>query len=404
MKSAVLVGFVTLAAAFAAGACSSDSGINVVANPMKGGAGGTGSGAAGGNTGINTDGGPGGESGCGSFCLPDAKFEPKLDGPVLSAEVNCGLSEFQLQRLNPEILVLLDRSSSTTDNFLNPNIWEQQRAAIKAVAQATNATVDMGVYFFPFGGNGQAACRVRPGGPEVPIASMNGSTISTAVDNPQNQPIPLSVGYSLGTNTDGIVTAGRMYLQARNTPNPKFLLLATDGQPTCIGTTQLANSSDPAMIAAAADAADNAVRAAVTAGFPVFVIGVAASPTREPTAPATLDRLAISGTRPRPMNGTQPRFYPANSQAELVSAFNSIVAVAATCEFDLKAQPPVPENVAVDLTVNNVKKRLMKGTSWMYSSDMKKIIITGADCDAIKAPNATVDVNIIFGCKDIPIE
>jgi hypothetical protein len=194
----------------------------------------------------------------------------------------------------------------------------------------------------------------------------------------------------MGTNPGGStpthlgVMAGAAYLQTVADPNPKFILLATDGLPNCA----------PGMAADADDTmgAVQAVTDAAAAGFPVFVVGVG----DVAAAQATLDMMAVAGGRPQP--GT-PKYYPVSSTADLVAVLTKIGGQITTCSFGLGKAPPDPTNIGVYANPGQVK--IMKdpnhANGWDYGAGMKSIELFGAACDDVKSKKTT-DVQAIFGC------
>lgn len=76
-------------------------------------------------------------------------------------------------------------------------------------------------------------------------------------------------------------------MSARNTPNPKVLLLVTDGQPNCPEGGGNGDDVDPAIAAVGASFANN---------VPVFVVGIA---TTGGEAHETLNAMATAGGYPR---------------------------------------------------------------------------------------------------------
>ena len=125
--------------------------------------------------------------------------------------------------------------------------------------------------------------------PEVEIGASSGPVIA-AID--AAAPLPGN-----GTPTAAGVKAATATLRSRATPNPKYILLATDGQPTC--TVENGPRDSIAAIAAAR-----------AAGLPTFVVGIATAGT---AADATLDAMAEAGGLAR---AADPRYFPATSQRD----------------------------------------------------------------------------------------
>src|SRR3954470_2669517 len=129
-------------------------------------------------------------------------------------------------------------------------------------------------------------------------------------------------GYNNTPTRSGMVGA-TTYLQSVTTMNPKFILLATDGVPTCsaLGTGGMDDAASEA-----------AVAAANTAGFKTFVVGIATGGS----ADATLSSLANAGGLPR--QGT-PSYYPVSTAADLAAAVRTFIGAANTCTFQVGPAP-----------------------------------------------------------------
>ena len=129
------------------------------------------------------------------------------------------------------------------------------------------------------------------------------------------------ISYNNTPTRSGTVGA-TSYLQTVTTPNKKFILLATDGVPTC-GT---GGAMDDAV------AAEAAVTAANTAGFKTFVVGISTGGS----ADMTLSKLANAGGLPR--QGT-PSYYSVTTAADLAAAVRTLIGAANTCTFQIGPAP-----------------------------------------------------------------
>jgi hypothetical protein len=169
-------------------------------------------------------------------------------------------------------------------------------------------------------------------------------------------------------------------------PNPKFIMLATDGLPNCAPGQA---NQDPDQAGAVA-----AVTTAAGAGFPTFVIGIAT--TSDPMSDQTLSMMATAGGYPR---AGSPSYYSVSSTAELVTALNAIISIAGSCTYPV---PPPPNNMAtrsqIDVLVNGTKIPMSDTDGWSYTNAaMTSIIINGPLCDQIMNGSVT-DVKVLFRC------
>jgi hypothetical protein len=247
--------------------------------------------------------------------------------------------------------------------------------ALNSSVMATAADVNYGLKFFP----NDLTCGVTDG-VAVPIAANN--------FGPMNGAIAMTQPGGFTPTAAALASAGR-YLMSLTRPNPRFVVLATDGEPTC-GTGGDNMTSD-------AQAAIDAVANLATAGIPVYVIGIATAGM----ADATLNAMATAGGRPRTGN---PLYYSVQTAADLSTALASIGRAVASCTFTVIPPPPPadPNTVAVDANGMRVPQNPTDG--WRWSPSMTSIEITGSWCDRIQS-GAITKVQATFACKGdiIPI-
>jgi len=223
----------------------------------------------------------------------------------------------------------------------------------------------------------QDVCVVSEG-VEVPIASGNAGKITDAFNNngPDNGRTP----------TREAVNKGVAYLQSVTDPEPKSILLATDGQPNCVAGSE---SDSVANAVSDEDGTTAAIQAAHDAGFKVYILGIGPNEMA-----AALTKFAQAG-------GTD-KYYAAASADELAKQFNSIVGSVASCTFTLKTAPQVPDNVAVEFD-GDPSKRAPRDTShtngWDYPTPGNYTVVQlyGSWCDGLT--NGTYkSAKVLFGC------
>jgi hypothetical protein len=335
--------------------------------PGSPGTGGAGGGAA------TTDGGP-------SFTLPDppdgAAAVPANPPPGSGPGTTCGFQRYQLERLPPELLLVLDRSGSMlepADTSLESR-WTETTAALIDVLGQTEGTISWGMKSFP----NPVGCLVTPT-VEVEIGASSAPTVAFIRNTLPNE-------RGSGTPTGEALQGATTYLRTRVTPNAKFMVLATDGVPAC-PLNDLALSEQKALAA---------VTEAMTAGIPTFVIGIA---TADTDADRILGELARAGGQPR--RGAQP-YYPVEDRRGLFAALAEIRKVVASCTFYLEKAPPSPDDVAVDVDGVRIVRDPARMNGWNYSQGNRSITLHGGICERVKSGQAR-DVNIIFGCPAVPI-
>ncbi|HVU51129.1 MAG TPA: vWA domain-containing protein [Polyangia bacterium] len=318
-------------------------------------------------------------SGSGTGTAAGNGSNPTPDG------VNCGATQVGLQNVPPDLLIVLDKSGSMANDLNDMKCargaacetkWADTTAAINMVVGQTDMTIRWGLKYFANNGT----CGVTPGA-AVPIGANNGAAImaSIAMTNPGSS-----------TPTRLAVQSGADYLMTVMDPNPKYILLATDGEPNCAP--GQANDADDSAGAVAA------VMAAATAGIPVFVVGVG----NVAPAIATLNMLADAGGRPQ---AGATHYYPVGSTADLVKVLGTIGDMIASCSFGLGQAPPVPNNVGV-YGNGEASMKIPRDTThmngWDYGAGMTSIVLYGAACDSVK--NKTYKtVQAIYGCPGMII-
>lgn len=340
-------------------ACSTDPGVSA-----GGGAGSSGtSGGGGASSGSGKPGRPGSGGSSGSvMALPNADGGTTMTPGSMKM---CGFQKHNLERLAPELLLTLDRSGSMrqmVEGSLNDR-WTETTAALDEILMSTNAAVSWGLKMFP----STQKCEVVLE-PEVAVAAMNYPAIGGKI----KETLPnMDAG---GTPTGLAVRNATAHLKTLTTKNPKYIVLATDGEPTC------------------KDQPVQAITDAVGAGFRVFVVGIATAGTG---AHRQLNEMAVAGGEARVGD---PQYYAVANKADLVAALTQITQRVSNCVFPLDMKPPSPNDVAVNLG----GKRLTKDVDWKYGANMGSIEVTGASCEMLKAGSVET-VEIVFGCPNVPI-
>jgi hypothetical protein len=296
----------------------------------------------------------------------------------------CGRETFDVAPVPVDILLVLDRSASMEDDpaggSTTPSKWEILVPSLEQAITATNATISWGLKVLPEGeATGECTAASFPAHILVPIAA-NDATV-------MNQAISALTDHGDGTPTGDAINNAVTYLDTVQDGHAKYLLLATDGDPSC-------PSSNATAFAV------TAVTDAATAGYKTFVIGVAS----KASSVKNLNSLAVAGLEPAmPSDPTATQFYLASDQATLVTALQSITVAAATCIFPLSSAPPNPDHVQVSVGSTIIMKDPTNQDGWDYTGpDMTSIELYGAACDMVKSSGVST-VKVIFGCKNDPI-
>jgi hypothetical protein len=292
-------------------------------------------------------------------------------GGSSNPDVNCGIFMQGAQMVPPDILIVQDKSGSMNDQADGTTCnggcganskWTQTTTAINMVVGSTQANVNWGLKFFATSNSG---CNVSTTA-EVPVGPNNANAIMTAIGR---------VGPGSSTPTRVAMENAVTIMQGLTDTNPKYLLLATDGLPNCMpGGGSTSADDSPGAIAA--------VAAALTAGFPTFVVGIGNT-----MGTATLNSMAMAGGRPQ--QGAATSFYQVNDTASLVSALQAIVGSVASCTFNLGTPPNgMTSNSAIDVYGDGtmIPKDTSNTNGWNYvGGGTSQIQIFGPTCDAIMA-------------------
>lgn len=357
-------------------------------------------GASGGAPGSSLDPGSGGRV---VVVLPDGGGpDEKFIGDT-NQDATCGFDSFALQRAPVDLFVVLDRSASMQDDSKGddanpdagrPSKWDQLIPALAEVIGKADPSISWGLKTFPEspestdGSNTECHDDTVTEKIDVTIAPMNRDQTSAAVKavSPDGD----------GTPTGAAIQVAVTYLQGLKTKDPKYILLATDGEPSCSGTAgHLDKDSSDAKEDAVA-----AVSAAAEAGVHTFVIGVAT----KSSATSTLNRLATAGLEPRADSAPDAaKFYLASTQGELVETLRSIVApIASTCIFTLTRPPPDPANIAVEVGDVKAPADASHADGWDYTdASHTQVQVFGSWCDRVKGGANMVQV--VYGCPGFVI-
>ena len=364
----------------------------------------------GGSGGIPTD--TGGTSGTGGTSssgtagtLPGTGGTIIMPGTGGSAANDCGVQTFSLERRPAEVLLVLDRSNSMEDppdNYTRPDgtpettkKWDLIIPALLSVVEQTGDELAWGLKVFPEG-EFAGACNAGTVTPtiDVEIAENNGQAVIDRINATNN--------HGDGTPTGDAIKQAVTYLESRETLNDynRYILLATDGEPSCINVTETSGPGDDDQATARPYAVD-AITAAGVAGFNTFVVGVG---TNKESAKQTLNDMALAGGETAACaNPLDPCFYLGNSQDQLVADLIAITTGITTCVFNLTAVPPDPNNVRVLLDGEKVDRDMTRTNGWEYQDTGQTIIeVYGDACNDIKG-SAAANVQIVIGCPTIDV-
>ena len=298
-----------------------------------------------------------------------------------------------MNRLAPDVLILLDASGSMNEDITRQpctggcganSKWALLGPAINQIVSMTETTVNWGLKMFADADN---SCGVSPNTVAVPVAANNAAAIQAAIAGADGR---ARKRHQRQSDPDPPRrNAATAYLSTLTDVNPKYILLATDGLPNCMGPRAPAAAHDDSA------GAINAVANAATAGFQTYVVGIA---TAGGVEDFTLDQMAVAGQVPRA--GT-PAYYPVTSSAEFVQTLRQIVGSSTSCTFAVPP-PPTPNHSrnAIEVWIEGTRIPRDPGhtSGWDYGdAGTASIVFYGARCEAIKS-GAIQTVTLNFQC------
>jgi hypothetical protein len=292
---------------------------------------------------------------------------------------NCGSQIVDLNPQPAELVLVLDRSGSMLENVHDRGSgrfvqkWSEVVGALDAVIGTTQSGVAWGLQLYPV----PDGCAVSDD-LTVPVSTGNHRTVLAGIrGNP-------AVDGTGSTPTQLAVRRAAAALWARDSAASKYLVLATDGQPTCRPAAGAQEDDRAGAVQAVADAQ--------AAGVGVFVVGVA---TEGSEAHETLNQMAVQGGRAR---GTSTRYYPVGSRGDLVWALETITGQIFACSFPLDAPPPAPENVLLEIDGQRVPRDLTHQDGWDYGEGERTLVVHGPACDGLRTARPQ-KVRILYGCS-----
>ncbi len=307
---------------------------------------------------------------------------PSGDGSGAASE-ECGRQDFNVARKPVDILLVLDRSASMKDDpsggSSKPTKWDIVVPALQQVITATDSAVSWGLKVFPQGeGTGTCTTESFPSDIAIPIAAKNAMTV--------NQKISKTTDEGDGTPTGDAINKGVEYLQTIKNDHVKYLLLATDGDPSC----------------PKSDADEFAVQAITAAAAAVSHLRGRRRLEREQDQ----DPQRPRGSRARAAQGPGParaQVLPRRHAGSARDLLQAITGAASTCVFPLSSAPPNPAHVGVSIGDKEIMKDTTDSNGWDYAGpDMTAIKLFGQACEEVQNSGAGT-LKVIFGCKDDPI-
>ncbi len=332
--------------------------------------------------------------------IPDAPTDGKEE-----AAVPCVPGRFDLDRGFAQLVFVIDRSGSM-DFALGadaepapgePTRWQALRAALVAALAPFDDEIAFGAKLFPepvFATIARDGCYVDTG---VAVAPKLGNLAALLAAYDASSPRG-------GTPTaEAVRAAADLVKQRRGVA--RTLVVATDGAPncndaldprTCVCTSaggECGPSSDPSVCLDDKRAITAVQEIADKDKIPVYVLGIGGSANAAFTR--TLDGMAVAGGRPR---ATTPRYFPAQSPAELASALTSIRDSIANCTYLTPSAPEDPDNIQVAVGGVPIPRDPTRTNGWDWvDQSYGQLAFFGSACEAASKAGASVQGVVTCG-------
>jgi hypothetical protein len=291
----------------------------------------------------------------------------------------------------PTVMLLVDQSGSMNDAFptnqKTTTRWTVLRSALmdatSGAVKQMESTVRMGLAMYTSNhGTAGGACPMLT---QVPINLNN----YTAINDVYQMSKPLG-----DTPTGESIAAVAQELA--NEPDPKYILLVTDGLPDTCADPDAGNTT--ARQNAANDSTVKAAQAAHAQGIDLFIMGVSSD-----IAPSHLQAMANAGAGidPATTGTAAAKYYVASdNQASLAQQLSGIIGSTRTCVFHLQGTVDTAHASEGIVTLGGASLGYNDANGYRLNN-ASELEILGTACDKIK--NANTELVVRFPCDAVLI-
>jgi hypothetical protein len=258
--------------------------------------------------------------------------------------------------------------------------WTPAVGAVKSLTQMFEARVNFGLTVFPGpqqGGRQADACAT--GTLRVPLGLKTATAIATELD------MTMPTGRTpTGPTLEVVVQQVEAKKGALDMDlQPQYVLLVTDGAPTCPGMNTMNNPE-------AHQATITAIDKLAKLGVKTYVIGYDASV--DPMLAMQLTEYAQHG-------GTN-NFFAVQDGPSLVAQFAAITTVAVECTYTLDKAPADAKYVLVELD----GKKLDLNTPDGWTINDRNVTIEGGSCAALRDSTTNHTLSVTVECKPVVLD
>lgn len=311
------------------------------------------------------------DCGGGAYCTAEGRCARNSTGGPCDEDVSCPPGEactggycgcagdqFVAQAVPPNVLIMLDRSSSMRDKIGGSTKWEIAVNAIENLLVQFGDQVRFGLMLYPMRtscGVGEILVDVGPGTANDILAALDSNAPGGST------PIGNSLAQALN------------YTPFRDASRENFVLLVTDGEETCGG--------DSRAVAAQLFSRTPSVR--------TFVVGFGAEVDRD-----VLEQTAEAGGTALP---TDPKYYQADDAASLETVFADIGEAVLSCDFELSSPPSTVGEIFVYFDDVPVQQDPTHTSGWDFDPASRQLTFYGASCEMLRSGEVD-DLVIVQGC------
>jgi hypothetical protein len=317
----------------------------------------------------------------GTSGTPGIRLDP--GGSMQGGGPGCPNVDVSLRRTVPTIAVLVDRSSSMTlplENGVETSRWDALKAALLDPTDGVITMLEQQVRFgLALYGNAPPYFPECPDLVEIMPPALNNYAAIQAVYGP--------AGTIPNTPTGDAFAIVASNLSAFTEPGPKYVILATDGDPDRCD----ANAGQDLQDDASKQLSVRAVQSAFNQGIGTFVIGVG----RETVSVAHLAALANVGAGLAADSQPGARYYETGSRSELQKALAKITGGVTSCTFDLDGEVVARQagRGAVELDGDDLP---MSETDGWRLVNPSQVELVGTACEKLKVGDHRVEAS--FPC------
>jgi hypothetical protein len=276
----------------------------------------------------------------------------------------------------PTVVLLVDQSGSMTERFGSDTRWNVARDALvngtNGIVKVLEKEVRFGLALYT--SKDGTAGGVCPMLTEVDVGLSNYTNIRSRL---------MAADPIDETPTGESITAVAKKLADPAIPGPKYIVLATDGEPDTCAEPNPQNGQKVAI---------DAAKDAFGKGIQTFYISVGSE-----VSASHAQQMANAGQGLDPTGTKKAKYYVASDAASMKAAFDAIIYGVRSCTFKLNAKVVDPTKGSV--TLDGAKLAYNDSNGWKLSPDGTEVELLGSSCDKVKTGDHSISA--IFACGGV---